>query len=417
MSPVLQFVKHEEISIPSKILLNELTFNPRVVDGTVYDARSTVYDATSAEDSTVYSAGTGFAADNSVGTKEVVDSEAGTGFAADNSVGTKEVVDSEAGTDGVTDVRDKYGRTPDELLKKIKDSLTNLIFGRTLSINPQSTIFYKKFTDNIHFTYIYEDEYNKLTDIEKEKYVIQECDKFTGKLITYDKQVYEFNSKNYCELDFISENPTFWFNLRSASQNRHSFGSGPEYKSILPRTSRLITENNKTKKYLSDLICGIFKPGSNSAANNTSELMFWFICSEQFHRFYKIIMFNNNHPHMKNFSTIKDICQGCKINTATGLKWLNYISDEVYKLKNTNLNLCTLLTSNFKDIVNLIENYKDNHFWIQRTEYTSLVYIHVYTALLLFCIHKTLPTKDNIPQNLDGSCPQSKWSIPKNWIL
>lgn len=223
-------------------------------------------------------------------------------------------------------------------------------------------------------------EESNISDSEKIKRVYREYNDYRGYTTsrnlrsndTYKGNI-KFNMKNYSQFDI----------------RKLQFTGG--YKS---RTPPKEPEFEKRKvKVIGDLICGLVEYSVDGTPYYTN----WFICSEQFFRLWTLIMYNN-HDSFKIYGKDKmreRILSGNKLNTNSYLKWVLG---------------CT------QNSVNVTEKELEDKFYVQRTEYISKSYVHIYTSLALLIRFQEYPTSNNVPNNMDNSPKLQVWSLPPNFL-
>lgn len=164
-----------------------------------------------------------------------------------------------------------------------------------------------------------------------------------------------------------------------------------------------------------DLVCGavsVDKNGSNA------QYSYWFVCSEQFLRFWTLLMYDNHETFHKLIEKNKDKTQKKKFDKkideeilrrkvlsgnhlmSAGLrKWLLSCRDTVIGDKH--------IVSNRNEIF--------DRFWLHRTEYASQ-FVHIYTALISILRYREMPCLENVPNNLNGGPVMRYWDLPQGWL-
>lgn len=170
-------------------------------------------------------------------------------------------------------------------------------------------------------------------------------------------------SENYAEIDMSD---SFWF---TKSQNT---------KYVVPPRK-------------GDLVCGLV--GNNRKTGKPLEYSFWFTCSEQFLRAWTLIMFNEHCTFDKNEEqTYKWVMSGNRLCTNSYLKWRLSLQGEPP-----------------------LEEL-DDRFYHLRTEKTSKEWVHIYASLVLVARYGQIPSKVNVPVNLDGGPVMKNWHIPPHFV-
>lgn len=207
-----------------------------------------------------------------------------------------------------------------------------------------------------------------------------------------------------------------------------------------------------------DLICGAVDP------NNRNKFLFWFVASEQFFRFYKIIMHNNNHVCTvkaklntreavlsgnnklctNTFKKLNEVCEiekkiaekeqqnaflineRKKHNSAEmekfleSLEKLRVVEENIQELPN--LDWARIIEDEFirKDIDEKIainrciaealrkEREKQTivKYWRRRQEHIAHDYVHFYIGMIMIFIYGESLTSKNLPKNA------KKWDVP-----
>lgn len=163
-----------------------------------------------------------------------------------------------------------------------------------------------------------------------------------------------------------------------------------------------------------DIICGVLNP------RNKNRFQFWFIASEQFYRFFQLIM-HVNHPGtcLAGLNKRSRVLSGnnklCTNTYQKKMMEINILKKEIEKQKN--IQGCSSSWAEIMDIDDLITKLiekKDEleipEYWSLRSEKISREFCHIYPALTLMCLYKEKLTSQNIPGNL------SRWLVP-NWML
>jgi hypothetical protein len=157
-----------------------------------------------------------------------------------------------------------------------------------------------------------------------------------------------------------------------------------------------------------DLICGVL-------GHNKNRFQFWFIASEQFYKFFQLVMFGN-HPEL---NSRKKILSGnnrlCTNTYRKKLMEIEGIKKEIERLKTIQSH-----SASWADIVELDEDIANLHeklsilefpeYWSLRGEKIGQEFCHIYPALALLCIYKEKLSNKNVPGGL------SEWNVP-GWLL
>lgn len=154
-----------------------------------------------------------------------------------------------------------------------------------------------------------------------------------------------------------------------------------------------------------DLVCGVVD------SDKPNVLKHWFVCSEQFLRFWTAVMFEDHE-------TFDVKCRSRVVLTE---------EERFAKIKRWLMSGNRLCTNSFRKWV-LSEGADPTNgpeiakrLFVLRTEDWSHMSVHIYAALVLIIRYAELPTDANVPQNLDG--PNGKvelkmkhWDLPVNFI-
>ena len=148
-----------------------------------------------------------------------------------------------------------------------------------------------------------------------------------------------------------------------------------------------------------DLVCMIFDKEDSAKKSKNPRAKLWWICSEQFLRFWTLVMFDD-HPSFegkgKEPRMEERLMSGNRLNTNSYLKYMQACSSQ-----------------------NILHDFDEvrERFRVMRTEEASKNWCHVYSALILMVRYGRLPTYKNIPNNRGGNDPACKlWSLPCGFI-
>lgn len=131
----------------------------------------------------------------------------------------------------------------------------------------------------------------------------------------------------------------------------------------------------------------------------------WFICSHQFLHMWTMIMYGPGHHSFE--SKYKDESETSRENLKRWLFCGNRLCTNSYlKWAKTCLDNNQALNA---------EEAKEK-YWHLRVERFARTHVHVYAAIVLMICYGELPTKNNVPQNRDGSFAILHWDIPENFV-
>lgn len=146
-----------------------------------------------------------------------------------------------------------------------------------------------------------------------------------------------------------------------------------------------------------DLVCGLVTKPVPGRTN--PEFKSWFICSEQFFHAWTSIIYKDHESISKDFDDDAKIrrylMSGNRLCTNSFLKWKLACEQ-------------SMVDSNKDEL--------EKRFYRLRTESISKRWVHVYAALVLILRYKELPSKDNVPNNLDKGPKMTQWSLPDGWV-
>ncbi len=313
-----------------------------------------------------------------------------------------------------------------KMIKDLKYLWKRLIFRRVYKIetdekNLESIVFYM----DDQFSYpITKEVYEQLSMVQKERNVELRYTFFKGSVNMYPLKVHQkdlckngccddikkplyFDSKTYCELDFLSDEPTFWFRPELKKNT---------LRKVPPKEGRSVQQiDGKVVKQPGDLICGIpnrFKQ---------QEFRHWFVCSEQFFRCWKIIMHDSRYPCtiISKLNIRENILKGNKLATNSYKKIYNRANTDAKEVESLDENLWSdeMTIEEIEKKVNELKIIGQDRFWRLRTEKASIEFCHIYVALVLFTQHKEMPDTTNIPQiysqyKKEILFEQPNWDIP-----
>jgi hypothetical protein len=172
------------------------------------------------------------------------------------------------------------------------------------------------------------------------------------------------------------------------------------------------TIRDKTTEMPGDLICGVLNP------RNKDRFQFWFIASDQFFRFYQIVMHDNQHPgtrlaKLNNRQTILSGSNSLCTNTfkkRTMMKRALEKQISVEKEKKSTVWIEMMESDDkIQALEDLVAQLDSPVYWTLRSEKISRDFCHLYPALVLVCIYKELPRTSNVPGD------HEKWILP-DWV-
>jgi hypothetical protein len=387
-----------------------------------------------------------------------------------------------------------------DLHSKIRKAWKQLVFRRVQTVLPEGepvSILHGEKEISVQ-------EYNMLSSDVKERECVMTYKKYSG-LVTshplltrksccrgccndYDHTI-AFHSGNYCEIDMLEEDSTFYFNTKlqtfrefsvpprsqrtvirpirlkepTASSEEIEQGNKileeaarlyKEAKHLLEKIEdnkifdKLMTENvtekmtNEANEIMkkavacfhtgrsllkrewrtrmkptdlaADIICGVVHP------RNRDRFQYWFIASEQFFKFYQLIM-HDNHPgtYLSKLNKKENVLSGSnRLCTNTYKKKMlsqKRLQAEIDKEKERQTKLTSwieIMESDDKtyNLTETLETLEAPEYWILRSEQIGREFCHIYPALALMCIYKDKLTKENVPGN------QQYWDVP-HWML
>lgn len=161
-----------------------------------------------------------------------------------------------------------------------------------------------------------------------------------------------------------------------------------------------VEENKKIPPQPGDLVCMVFDEKNSAKKSKNPRAKLWWICSEQFLRFWTLVMYDN-HPSFegngKEPRMEERLMSGNRLNTNSYLKYVH-----------------ACLSQNIQPDPHEVQQ----RFRVMRTEEVSKKWCHVYSALVLMVRYGKLPDYTNIPINRGGNDPVCKtWSLPHGFIL
>lgn len=175
------------------------------------------------------------------------------------------------------------------------------------------------------------------------------------------------------------------------------------------------TSSERTLELAGDIICGVLNP------MNKDRFQFWFIASEQFYRFFQIIMHDNKHPGTikAKLNTRERVLLGnSKLCTNTFKKKMYEIAklkEEIEKKKE--IQSSSVSWADIMELDDVLEKLTEKlelleipEFWCLRSEKLSRNFFHIYPALIMKFVYNEKLTSENIP----GKVPE--WVVP-GWLL
>lgn len=252
------------------------------------------------------------------------------------------------------------------LTSKLQTKFSNLVFKRVgkvcLNGNDQIDVtFHHSPTASDVYTTAEAVNAN-FTDKQIEKNVEYRYKKFSG----FDTSSTFFNSRNYAEIDFGSDDCLPTFNFVKKTTN------------VPPRVG--------------DLICGLVELDNE---RKTYYYKYWFICSEQFLHLCNLL-FSEEPQTLKEFDRVMS---GNRLMSNTYRKW-------------------SLSSANFLKSLSLDNEERMERFYHLRHETIAKKYVHVYAAIAMICRYSERPNENNVPnnKNLQPEDKITKWDLPENYI-
>jgi hypothetical protein len=166
------------------------------------------------------------------------------------------------------------------------------------------------------------------------------------------------------------------------------------------------TVKNRTLNLAGDIICGVLHP------RNKNVFQFWFIASEQFYRFFNLIMHEDCGDKKYILSGNNRLCT----NTYTKkMMEIDFLKTEIEKKKieqsQTSLWAEMMEIDDILDKLNeKLEELDPPEYWCLRSEKISQQFCHIYPAMALICLFNERLTSQNVP----GRLP--KWIVP-DWLF
>lgn len=282
------------------------------------------------------------------------------------------------------------------LNEKYADAMSNFIFRRVRSINASIDdlveVRYYTYDDGatVEYELVPPEGIAKLTAQEIEQYIEFRYRKFT--ILTHNKAVREDEWDGVAFQAHSNNLGVFNPITREWSRDREHIRSA----SIVPPRE-------------GDLVCGIVDKEKRNS------FKYWFVCSEQFLRFWTSVMFEDHESF-----DVK-----CRPNP--NLSEVEQYSDRLMRIRKWLMSGNRLCTNSFRkwvlsegvDTSNADEVAK--RLYRLRTEDWSHMNVHIYAALVLLIRYGELPNDNNVPQNIDGpnGKPQPKmkhWDLPVGFM-
>lgn len=163
------------------------------------------------------------------------------------------------------------------------------------------------------------------------------------------------------------------------------------------------TTKEKTIPIMGDIICGVLHP------RNTYRFQYWFVASEQFYKFFQMIMHDNLLEKQTVLSGNNKLCTNTYKKRTLAIEALkNAIQDEIEKNK-TLVSWFHIMESDEKilKMQEQLEQLEMPVYWTLRGEKISKEFCHFYPALILVCCYNEYPDSTNVPGN------HAQWIIPK----
>jgi hypothetical protein len=188
-----------------------------------------------------------------------------------------------------------------------------------------------------------------------------------------------FEMKNYSQFDFR----TMKFD---ESEKRYKCRVPP--RAMIRRGRKIVRP--------ADLLCGTVK--------NEGETWYydkWFVCSEQFLRLWTLITYKEHGSFISLYGSNdleemrRKIMSGNRLNTNAYAKWVMTCQQNALNMRGEEM---------------------EQRFNIQRTEYISKQWVHMYSAVALLALYGELPNTENIPHNLDGEHHMKRWNLMPSFV-
>lgn len=278
------------------------------------------------------------------------------------------------------------------LNEKYADAMSNFVFRRVRSINASMDdlveVRYYTYDDGttVEYEVVRPEEIAALTPKEIEQYVEFRYRKFN--ILTYGHAVREDE-----------------FDGSAFQAHSNNLGVFNPITLQWSRDREVIRSALIVPPRENDLVCGIVDPARRNS------FKYWFVCSEQFLRFWTAVMFEEHesfdvkcrpNPNLSSEEQFlerllrirKWLMSGNRLCTNSFRKWA--LSEGVD-------------TSNEEEVA--------KRLYRLRTEELSHMNVHIYAALVLLIRYGELPTDANVPQNIDGpnkiTQPKMKhWDLP-----
>lgn len=291
------------------------------------------------------------------------------------------------------------------LNEKYASAMSNFVFRRIRDVNAlvedlNETRYYW-YDDGVTNEYepIHPDRFATLSEKEIEQYVEFRYRKFTATTTSHMVREDQYDGEAF----FLHSNNLGIFNPITLewSRDRATIRSASI---VAPRKG--------------DLICGVVdtdSPFPPKRGTPYRSLKYWFICSEQFLRFWTAVMFEDHESFDMKF----------KVNPLHSLEEQHMARLE--RIRGWLMSGSRLCTNSFRKwVLSEGSNREDKsevarRLYRLRTESWSHMNVHIYAALVLLIRYGELPTDNNVPQNIDGpnGVPQPKmkhWDLPVGFM-
>jgi hypothetical protein len=166
-----------------------------------------------------------------------------------------------------------------------------------------------------------------------------------------------------------------------------------------------------------DLVCGVVDTRGIDALGGSKETLtysIWFVCSEQFFRFWTLIMLN----YHSSYDKIIEKPRGGKDSR-------RFTAADELALKRKVMAGNHLMTNGYRKwmlscaqdrvggrSVESVEDEIQKRFWVHRTE-CAANWVHYYAALILIVRYKEMPCDHNVPNNLNSGPFMTEWDLPQ----
>ncbi|HMP28202.1 MAG TPA: hypothetical protein PKD85_01295 [Saprospiraceae bacterium] len=229
-----------------------------------------------------------------------------------------------------------------------------------------------------------------------------------GEIVTFAPEEYKRNvAEHYKDFSVFTTNAKI--RKENDQINGEIYGHSKNYADFDITNFEFYPVARTMKPREGDLVCGAVDFDKKGFAHYA----YWFVCSEQFLRFWTLVMFDqhdsfhkvldktspNKNKKIDEEALRRKVLSGNHLMTCGYRKWL--LS-------------CDQTLVDGKKIWSTYEELKER-FWLHRTEAASM-HVHIYTALILLLRYNELPCEYNVPNNINNGPFMKEWDLPEGWI-